>query len=144
MDSNVFGNLYDVYWIASSRATAFNFGLILLGKAWALLFSHKCWSAIKQSNDNLSLKLHNIYRSVVVTLLDYCLIVSEFKLLLNSYTHFRTNMLGKGMNPLFPHKGWSVFKQTNDNQSLKLDNIYLSYKVGITGAKWLDCCTAVA
>ncbi len=39
-------------------------------------------------------------RDVVANLLDCDIVVSEFKLQSCYYIHFRTNTLGKGMNPL--------------------------------------------
>ena len=36
---------------------------------------------------------------VMVKALDYGIVVSEFKLQLRYYIHFRTNTLGKSMNP---------------------------------------------
>ena len=36
----------------------------------------------------------------MVKVLDYAVVVREFELQLHSYVHFRTNTLGKGMNPL--------------------------------------------
>ena len=39
-------------------------------------------------------------RGVMVKVLGYRIVVSEFKLQLRYYDHFRTNPLGKGMNPL--------------------------------------------
>ena len=36
----------------------------------------------------------------MVKALDYGIVVSEFELQLRYYVHFRTNTLGKGMNPL--------------------------------------------
>ena len=43
---------------------------------------------------------------VMAKVLDYGIIVSEFELQSCDYIHFRTNTLGKGMNPLiFPTMG---------------------------------------
>ena len=39
-------------------------------------------------------------RSVMVKAMDYEIVVSEFKLQLRYYAHYRTNPLGKSMNPL--------------------------------------------
>ena len=39
-------------------------------------------------------------RGVMVKAMDCEIIVTEFELLLRNYVHFRTNTLGKGMNPL--------------------------------------------
>ena len=37
----------------------------------------------------------------MIKAMDYGLVVSKFKLQLPYYVHFRTNALGKDMNPLF-------------------------------------------
>ena len=43
---------------------------------------------------------------VVVKAMDSGIVVCEFKLLSRYYVHFRTNTLGKGMNPLIlPYMG---------------------------------------
>ena len=39
-------------------------------------------------------------RGVMVKVMDYGIVVSEFVLQLRYYVHFRANTLGKGMNPL--------------------------------------------
>ena len=39
-------------------------------------------------------------RGVMVKLMDCKIVVSEFELQSRNYVHFRTNTLGKGMNPL--------------------------------------------
>ncbi len=39
-------------------------------------------------------------RGVMVKAMDYGIVVSEFELQSCYYVHFRTNTLGKGMNPL--------------------------------------------
>ena len=39
-------------------------------------------------------------RGVMVKAMDFGTVVSEFELQLHYYVHFRTNTLGKGMNPL--------------------------------------------
>ena len=39
-------------------------------------------------------------RSVMVKVMDWGLVVSEFVLQSRYYVHFRANTLGKGMNPL--------------------------------------------
>ena len=40
--------------------------------------------------------------SVMVKVLDCGIVVSEFELQSHYYVHFRTNTIGKGMNPLIP------------------------------------------
>ena len=44
-------------------------------------------------------------RGVMVKTMDYGIVVSEFKLQSRYYVHFRTNTLGKGMNPHNPAMG---------------------------------------
>ena len=39
-------------------------------------------------------------RSLMVKAMDWGIVVGEFVLKLHYYVHFRTNTLGKGMNPL--------------------------------------------
>ena len=39
-------------------------------------------------------------RAVLIKAMNYGIIVSEFELQSRYYVHFRTNTLGKGMNPL--------------------------------------------
>ena len=39
-------------------------------------------------------------RGVMVKAMDYGIVVREFVLQLRYYVHFRTNIIGKGMNPL--------------------------------------------
>ena len=41
-------------------------------------------------------------RGVVVNVLDFDIVVSEFEIPLRYYVHFWTNTLEKGMNPLIP------------------------------------------
>ena len=41
-------------------------------------------------------------RGVMVKVMDCGIVVSEFKLQLRYYVHFRANTLGKGMNTLIP------------------------------------------
>ena len=43
---------------------------------------------------------HNDVGSVMVKALDCEIVVREFELQSRYYSHFRTNTLGKGMNPL--------------------------------------------
>ena len=43
-----------------------------------------------------------IHHDVVADVLDYDIFVNEFELWSRYYVHFRTNTLGKGMNPLIP------------------------------------------
>ena len=45
-------------------------------------------------------------RSVMVKAMDCGIVISEFELQSHYYVHFRTNTLGKGMNPIiFPALG---------------------------------------
>ena len=43
-------------------------------------------------------------RGVMVNALNCRIVVSEFELQLHYYVHFRTNALGKGMNPPYPFR----------------------------------------
>ena len=47
-------------------------------------------------------KPNHWYRGVMVKKLDSGIVVSEFELQSRNYVHFRTNTLGKGMNPPHP------------------------------------------
>ena len=52
---------------------------------------------------NFSIQLHFFWgcpRGVMVKAMDFRMVVCEFKLQSRYYVHFRTNTLGKGMNPL--------------------------------------------
>ena len=53
-----------------------------------------------KSNIQYFLREWGCPRDVMVNALDYGIVMSEFELQLRYYVHFRTNTLGKGMNPL--------------------------------------------
>ena len=62
---------------------------------------------------NISINLHSFYqvcpRGIIVKSMDCKTIVSEFKLQLQHYVHFRAITLGKGMKPLIlPAMGYIV------------------------------------
>ena len=78
------------YWKGSPRVD--------LGYDRQLYFFYNCMETIaipvrKQISSNL-------FWWVMVKAMDYGIVVSEFVLQSRYYVHFRTNTLGKGMNPL--------------------------------------------
>ena len=46
----------------------------------------------------ISTLISGCHRGVMINVLDYGFVVSEFELQSRYYVHFRTNTLGKGMN----------------------------------------------
>ena len=94
---------HDSLYLGADTLKGFTFKVVNLEK----LLASKYFLLILSKNSCKCLFIHCFIQTlwgcshgVMLKALDYGIVVSEFELQSHCYIHFRTNTLGKGMNPL--------------------------------------------